>query len=118
MRILFFLLLSVFAFAGKNHAVVVNEIKLAKDAKNGAGLVTVTADVKFNLAPGSFHPHNTALNIEGMVVQAKQLPDNSWQMYQIGQSCLGAIAIGEQLRIRGEINKKIHIYCVKTKVSD
>lgn len=114
--LLLFVLLPAILVADKEYAVIVNELKIDSTAKLGTGLATISSEIKFNLAPGSFHPHSHPFIIDEISIQAKQLADKSWKMYKVGSSCLVPVAIGEQLRIKGEINKKIHVYCEKTKV--
>lgn len=112
------LILPLILFAGKNHATIVNDIEVAKDSPKGTGLATVEAEVDFNVAPGKFHPHNQSLTISKISIQGRKLPDNRWQLYEVGSSCLVPVQIGEQLRIKGKIDKKIHIYCEKTRVKN
>lgn len=112
------LLLIKALLAAKDHAIIINELEVHAGSPPGLGLATVDAGVSFNVAPGSSHPHNSILNVESIVVQGKRLGDGSWKTYYAGASCLGKIEIGEQLRIKGAINKKIHIFCQKTKLKD
>lgn len=112
-----YLLFFVFStlFADAEYATVVNEVKVAK-GKPGLGLATVDAGVSFNVAPKAYHPHNSPLEIKSILIQGRKLADGSWKLYSVGKSCLTTVNIGEQLRIMGAINKKIHIFCKKSKV--
>ena len=108
------ILIPMLGFSDIDHATIVNEIKVDKSKNKGAGLATVEAEISFNVAPGSYHPHYEAINVKSITIQGKQLGDGSWKLYSVGDSCLGQVKIGEQLRIKGEINKKIHIFCKRS----
>lgn len=116
--ILTLILIPILSLAGKNHATVINEVKINSAAKVGTALATINAEVAFTVPQGSFHPHNSELNITEILLQAKQFGDGSWQLFKAGESCLGLVKIGQQLRIKGEIGKKIHIYCERTNVQN
>ena len=100
--------------ASPKYAIIVNKINTPNDAVKGTAMATVDAEVSFNVSQASFHPHNKALNVKAITIQAKQLGDGSWMLFNAGKSCLGKVNLGEKLVLQGSIGKKIHIFCAKT----